>query len=144
VAPRDITLASIASGLTVTLAGGCFVASAYAWESFAAPIVAVSAGGGRYTGTVTASNDTSVTVTWSGSSTLSTDSGDYPMDLDINGERVTVSTAPAGSTSPQSLILSARGVAPTVARSHGSGEPVEVWDAGRFTARPSFTDGGVG
>jgi hypothetical protein len=89
-------------------------------------------------------DDTSVTVTWTGTSTLSTDSGDYPMDLDINGERVTVSTAPSGSTSPQTLTLSARGVAPTVARAHESGEPVEVWDAGRFTARSSFADGGVG
>lgn len=71
-------------------------------------------------------------VTWTGSSTLSTTAGNYPQDFNWNGERVTVTSAPAGSTSPQTLTITARGVAPTVARSHSAGEAIDVWDAGRW------------
>ena len=62
---------------------------------------------------------------------MSTSAGDYPLDLDINGERVTVTSAPAGSTSPQTVTIT-RGVAPTVARAHGAGEAVDVWNAARW------------
>lgn len=71
-------------------------------------------------------------LTWTGGSPLSTAAGDYPLDLDWNGERVTVTSAPAGSSSPQTVTITARGVAPTVARVHAAGEPVEIWDAGRW------------
>jgi hypothetical protein len=47
-----------------------------------------------------------------------------PFDLDLNGERVTV-TAVTG-TGPWTLTV-VRGVAPTVARAHAAGEPVEAW-----------------
>jgi hypothetical protein len=53
------------------------------------------------------------------------------MDLNINGERVTVSSAPGGSTSPQTVTI-VRGVAPTVARAHTAGDAVDVWDADCF------------
>lgn len=71
-------------------------------------------------------------LTWTGGQALSTAAGDYPMDLDWNGERVTVTAAPAGSASPQTLTITARGVAPTVARAHSAGEGVDVWDAARW------------
>lgn len=56
---------------------------------------------------------------------LSTSAGAYPLDLDINGERVTVTSAPT-STQPQVLTVT-RGVAPSVARAHPPGEFVDVW-----------------
>lgn len=71
-------------------------------------------------------------LTWTGGAALSTTAGDYPLDLNWNGERVTVTSAPAGSSSPQTLTITARGVAPTVARSHSAGEAVDLWDAGRW------------
>lgn len=74
---------------------------------------------------------TSITIQWTGSALLSTSSGDYPMDLDLNGERVTIASAPGAGTSPRTLTVT-RGVGGTVARAHSAGEPVEVWDAGRF------------
>jgi len=73
-----------------------------------------------------------IVLTWATSPTLSTAAGDYPMDFDWNGERVTVTSAPAGGTSPRTLTITARGVAPTVARSHSAGESIEPWDAARY------------
>lgn len=64
---------------------------------------------------------------------LSADPADYPVDLDWNGERVTVTT-PGGATSPQTFPVTVRGVAPSVARSHAAGESLEVWYAMRFGA----------
>lgn len=87
-------------------------------------------GDGVCTASSLTSSATSVTLTWTGSSTLSTSAGDYPMDLDINGERVTISSAPAGGTSPRTVTIT-RGVAPTVARAHSAGDRVEVWDVAR-------------
>ncbi len=74
---------------------------------------------------------TSVAFQWTGGLTLSTSAGDYPLDLDWNGERVTVTSAPAGGSSPQTLTIT-RGVAPTVARAHNAGEPVDIWNAARW------------
>lgn len=74
---------------------------------------------------------TSVTLTWTGGQSLSTSAGDYPMDIDIAGERCTITSAPAGGSSPRTVTIS-RGVAPTVARAHAAGDPVEVWDAARW------------
>lgn len=71
-------------------------------------------------------------LTWTGGAALSTTAGDYPLDLNWNGERVTVTSPPAGSSSPQTVTITARGVAPTVARSHSAGEAVDLWDAGRW------------
>ncbi len=73
-----------------------------------------------------------MTLTWTGSSTLSTSAGDYPMDFDWNGERVTVTTPAGGSTSPRTLTISARGVGNTTARVHAAGEAIDLWNAARF------------
>jgi hypothetical protein len=62
---------------------------------------------------------------------LSTSAGDYPLDLDLNGERVTITSAPAGGTSPRTVTVT-RGVAPTVARAHSAGEAIDVWNAARI------------
>jgi hypothetical protein len=53
--------------------------------------------------------------------------GDYTLDLNWNGERITVSFA-AGTTSPQTRTVTARGVAPTVARVHAAGETIDTWN----------------
>lgn len=73
-----------------------------------------------------------MTLTWGSGDLLSTAAGDYPMDFDWNGERVTVTSAPAGGTSPRTLTITARGVAPTVARSHAANEPIDVWNPFRW------------
>lgn len=62
---------------------------------------------------------------------LTTDPAQYPLDLNINGERVTVSTAPTSCVAPQTVTI-ARGIAPSVARAHSAGEGVDVWDAARW------------
>ena len=72
------------------------------------------------------SGATSISLTFTGSALLSTDAGDYPLDLDLNGERVTIGSAPAGGSSPRTVTVT-RGVAPTVARAHTAGEPIDVW-----------------
>ena len=71
-------------------------------------------------------NGTMVVTTASGP-TLSTAAGSYPLDLDWAGERVTITSAPAGSGSPQTVTTTTRGKTPTVARSHSAGDPVDVW-----------------
>jgi hypothetical protein len=70
---------------------------------------------------------TSLTLTWTGTSVLSTTAGDYPLDLNVNGERVTITSAPSGGSSPQTVTVT-RGVSPTVARAHSAGEPVDLWN----------------
>ena len=82
--------------------------------------------GNAYLGAAITSSATSLVLTWTSGDVLSTTAADYPLDLNVNGERVTVTAAPAGSTSPQTLTVS-RGVAPTVARAHNQYEPVELW-----------------
>lgn len=93
------------------------------------------AGAGTYsTGTsgtavgVTATGTLVVTTTASGVP-LTVDPTAYPLDLSWNGERVTVTSAPASSTSPQTVTITARGVAPTQARAHIAGESVNIWHA---------------
>lgn len=80
--------------------------------------------GGTGTGTVV--------VTTAFGPTMTTTVGAYPLDLDWNGEHITVSGPPAGSTSPQTLTVSARAVNGTVARVHGTGESVNVALAAAF------------
>jgi len=70
------------------------------------------------------------TVVITSTSPLTAVGGEYSMDLDWLGERITVSV-PGGSTSPQTCTVTARGVAPTVARVHATGQAVEIWHAAR-------------
>lgn len=82
------------------------------------------------TSTIT-SSATSISLTFTGTALLSTSAGDYPLDLDLNGERVTITSAPAGGSSPRTVTVT-RGVAPTVARAHSAGEAIDVWNAARI------------
>lgn len=78
------------------------------------------------------SSDTTVVITSAGTP-FTTAAGSYPLDVDINGERVTLNSAPGGASSPQTFTGVTRGVAPSVARAHSAGEAVDVWHAARFT-----------
>lgn len=83
-------------------------------------------------GTITGTSTGTLVITTVSGPTLSTDPGDYPLDLDWNGERVTVTAAPGSTVSPQTVTVTARGVAPSVARTHGAAEPVDAYDAARW------------
>jgi hypothetical protein len=74
------------------------------------------------------------TIVVTGTDPFSTDPADYPTSLDWNGERITVTSAPATTTSPQTMTITARGVAPSVARVHAAGETVDTYHAARFGA----------
>jgi hypothetical protein len=87
--------------------------------------------GGTAVGTT--GTGTIVVTTTGGAPTWSTAAGSYPLDVDWSGERVTVTSPPASATSPQTLTITARGVAPSVARVHSTGEPVDVWLEPTFT-----------
>jgi hypothetical protein len=80
----------------------------------------------------TTSTGTIIVTTSGGAPTFSTSAGDWPATLDWNGELVTVTSAPAGSASPQTLTITARGVAPSVARVHAAGETIDVAYAAAF------------
>lgn len=111
---------SDADGLTE----GVWDTARWAFGDGVCTVTGGTAVGGTGTGTIT--------LTWAAAVALSTVAGNYPMDFNWNGERVTVTAAPAGGTSPRTLTITARGVAPTVARVHSAGEPIDVWDAGRW------------
>jgi hypothetical protein len=68
-----------------------------------------------------------IVVTTTAGSPLTVDAGAYPMGFDWNGEYVTVTSAPASAVSPQTLTVTSRGVAPSVARSHSSNESINVY-----------------
>lgn len=87
--------------------------------------------GGTCVGTTT--TGTIVITTATSGLYFTTSAGAYPCDLDWNGERITIGSAPAaGSGSTQTLTVTARGVAPSVARVHASGETIDVWHAAAF------------
>jgi len=98
----------------------------FAWGDGAATVT-----GGTAVGTT--SNGTLIITTPSGPC-LSVSAGSFPLDLDWNGERVTITSAPASSTSPQTVTTTARGVGGTVARIHSTGEAVDI----AFAARIAF------
>lgn len=87
----------------------------------AATVTSGTAVGGTGTGTIVVT----------GTAPLSTSAGDYPAELDWLGECVVVGSAPASSTSPQTLTLTARGQRGTVARVHAAGEAIDAWMAAR-------------
>ena len=94
-------------------------------------LATAGAGGSGMTataGTIAGTGTGTLVVTTVSGPTLSTDAANYPQDFSWYGERVTVTSAPGGSTSPQTVTVTARGVAPSVARTHGSGEPFDVFD----------------
>lgn len=57
----------------------------------------------------------------------STDPTDYPLDVRVGGERITIST-PAGGSSPQTVPITARGVN-GVTRAWPAGTRVDVWSS---------------
>ena len=69
--------------------------------------------------------DTSWSVGTPGGELLSTDAGDFPVDLDCEGEQVTA-TACSGASSPQTLTVT-RSVNGVV-RAHGPGARVRLWN----------------
>lgn len=79
----------------------------------------------RLAAAVTAT-DTTITVTAGFiEQILTTDSADYPLDLDIAGERVRVTAAPTGTWTQTLTVV--RGVSPTPARAHAAGDSVDIW-----------------
>ena len=82
-------------------------------------------------GTISGTSTGTLVVTTGSGPTLSTDAGDYPCTFDWNGEYVTANNPPGGSSSPQTLTIDTRGVPPSVARTHGSGEAFNVANPGK-------------
>lgn len=90
-------------------------------------------GSATITGGTCLGNTGTGTVIITTASPMATTAGNFPTDLDWNGERITVSGV-AGATSPQTATVTVRGVAPTVARNHSAGEPVDIWHVATFGA----------
>lgn len=88
---------------------------------------------GVTTAGVLTSSGTTVIITSAGT-TFTTAAGSYPLDINLNGERITLTSAPGGAVSPQTFTGVTRGVSPTVARAHSAGETVDVWNAARWTS----------
>ena len=83
-----------------------------------------TAGSALHTGV--ASGTTTMVVDTTSGPTWSTNSGDYPMDISMGGERITWNTAPGGSTSPQTFTGVTRSVNGVV-KSHVAGENIDLW-----------------
>lgn len=76
---------------------------------------------------------TSLAVVTSGSSpTFSTTGGDYPLQIRIDEEVLTVSSAPGGSSSPQTLTVT-RGQAGTIAAAHAAGAQITLYPLSTWT-----------
>lgn len=81
---------------------------------------------------VLTSSATSVVITSTGPA-LSSSAGEYPLYLNLDGETVQVTSAPASSTSPQTVTI-VRGVLGSVARAHAAGTTVQVYPQAGFGA----------
>lgn len=79
-----------------------------------------------------ASGATSMSVTTSSGPTLSTSAGDYPMKVQLHEEVVTISSAPAGSSSPQTVTIS-RASNGTTATSHTAGASIALAPLGTWS-----------
>lgn len=90
-----------------------------------------STGNQTLTSTIT-SGATSMSVTTSSGPTLSTAAGDYPMKVQIHEEIVTISSAPAGSSSPQTVSIS-RGSNGTTPTAHTAGAAISVAPLGTWS-----------
>lgn len=97
----------------------------FGWADGVATITGGTAVGTTSTGTIV--------ITTASGPTLTQNGGMYPLNLDWNGECVTITTAPVSAVSPQTVTITARGVNGTVARSHSTGEAVDIWQTGRFS-----------
>jgi len=98
----------------------------FCWGTGVATVTGGTAVGTTSTGTLV--------ITTSSGPTLTTTASQYPLDLDWDGERVTIGSAPASSTSPQTVTLTARGAGVTVARAHAAPSSIEIFDAATFAA----------
>jgi hypothetical protein len=76
--------------------------------------------------TITAGASSLAVATTAGKPTFSTAAGDYPMTVQFDAEQVTFTTAPSGSTSPQTFTGVTRSVNGTTAAAHTSGAVVSV------------------
>lgn len=93
------------------------------------------------TSTMTATGGTALTTTSVGTlilargaePPLTIDAAMYPLDLDVGGERMTISSPPASAVSPQTVTVTARGAVPTVAFAHSAGTVVDLWRSTAFT-----------
>ena len=81
---------------------------------------------------ITSSGTTVVVVTAGTSPTLSTTAGDYPQQIRIDEEVLTVSAAPASGTSPQTLTVT-RGQAGTIAAAHAAGAAISLYPQSTWT-----------
>jgi hypothetical protein len=72
------------------------------------------------------STTTTLSIAYTGTVPLSTDAADYPFNINVGGEEITLNNAPAGSTSPQSLTGVTRSVN-SVVKAQISGTAVALW-----------------
>lgn len=84
------------------------------------------------TGSTLTSSGTSLTITSTGPA-LATSGAEYPLYLNLDGETVQVTAAPASGTSPQTMTI-VRGALGTVARAHTSGYNVQVYPQAGYGA----------
>jgi hypothetical protein len=87
----------------------------------------VSGSGSVLNGALTSSG-TTVAITPPAGTTWSTTAGDYPCDVLVHGERITLPSAPASGSAP-SWTGCTRGVAPTAAAAHATSSAVDLWHA---------------
>ena len=80
------------------------------------------------TNTITSSATSISATTLAGYPPLTNAAGDLPFDIDVMGERMTV-TAVSSATSPQTLTVT-RGVAPSTAAAHNAGTEINIYDPG--------------
>jgi hypothetical protein len=96
------------------------------FDSAALGRFAVGDGAATVTGGTCVGTTGTGTLIVTSTSPLTNTGGEFPLDLSWNGERVTVSGV-GGATSPQTFTVTARGVAPSVARVHATGEALEIY-----------------
>jgi hypothetical protein len=89
------------------------------------------AGASTLNSSLTAGGTTVVIATSSGP-TWSTTSGDYPLNIKVNAEIITLNSVPGGSTSPQTFTGVTRGVSGTVAVAQASGSAVDVYQTATY------------
>ena len=65
-------------------------------------------------------------ATAAGKPTFTTAAGDYPLDIRIDAEQITLTAAPSGASSPQTFTGVTRGVAGTAAAGHAAGALVDL------------------